>query len=87
MSFLVPPEAFRETIIAAGLDVGHWTDKTELAKAAFAHMKEPAGPPKLPPLGVWMLVGEDIPTKAWNLRRNLHEERVTLIETVAVKPA
>ncbi len=37
-------------------------------------------------MGVYMLVGDDIKTKAYNLRRNLDEERVSLIETVAVKP-
>jgi len=44
------------------------------------------GEPKLPVLGVYMLVGRDIATKAWNLHRNLDEARVSLIETVAVKP-
>jgi hypothetical protein len=33
-----------------------------------------------------MPVGEDIATKAWTLHRNLEEGRVTLIETVTVKP-
>jgi hypothetical protein len=31
-------------------------------------------------------VENDIQTKAYNLHRNLDEERVSLIETVAVKP-
>jgi hypothetical protein len=33
-----------------------------------------------------MLVGDDISIKAYNLHRNLDEDRVSLIETVAVKP-
>ena len=49
-------------------------------------MTEPQSNPTLPTLGVHMLVGKDILTKAYNLRRNLDEERVSLIETVAVKP-
>jgi hypothetical protein len=44
------------------------------------------GDPELPELGVHLLVGNDIRTKAYNLHRNLDEERVSLIETVAVKP-
>ncbi len=32
-----------------------------------------------------MLAGRDIQTKAWNLHRNLDENRVTLIECLAVK--
>ncbi len=87
MSFLVPPEAFREVITSAGFDIEVWNDKTELARKAFAHVTEPIGEQNLPELGVHLLVGNDIRTKAYNLHRNLEEERVSLIETVAVKPA
>ena len=86
MSFLVPPDAFRDVISDAGLEVTVWNDKTDLAQKAFAHMTEPTGEPDLPELGVHLLVGNDILTKAYNLSRNLNEERVSLIETVAVKP-
>ena len=86
MSFLVPPEAFREAIVSAGFDIAVWNDKTHLAQKAFAHMTEPRGEPELPELGVHLLVGNDIRTKAYNLHRNLDEERVSLIETVATKP-
>ena len=86
MSFLVPPKSFRDVITFAGFDIDVWNDKTDLAQKAFAHMKEPVGEPKLPELGVHMLVGNDILTKAYNLHRNLDEERVSLIESVAVKP-
>ena len=86
MSFLVPPEAFREVIASAGFGINVWNDKTDLAQMAFAHMTEPEGEPSLPVLGVHMLVGNDILNKAYNLRRNLDEERVSLIETVATKP-
>lgn len=86
MSFLVPPDLFRDVITDAGLDIEVWNDKTNLAQKAFAHMTEPKGEPSLPELGVHMLVGKDILTKAYNLHRNLEEERVSLIETAAVKP-
>jgi ubiquinone/menaquinone biosynthesis C-methylase UbiE len=86
MSFLVSPEAFREAITSAGFDIDAWNDKTDLARQAFAHMTEPVGEPALPELGVHLLVGNDILTKAYNLRRNLDGERVSLIETVAMKP-
>lgn len=85
MSFLVPPESFRDVIISSGFEIEAWNDKTDLAQQAFAHMTEPKGEPILPELGVHMLVGNDILTKAYNLRRNLDDERVSLIETVAVK--
>ena len=86
MSFLIPPDAFRDVIVAAGLEIESWNDKTDLAQQAFAHMTEPKGEPQLPELGVHLLVGRDILSKAYNLHRNLDEERVSLIETVAVKP-
>jgi SAM-dependent methyltransferase len=85
MSFLVPPESFRDTITSAGFVIDVWNDKTDLARNAFAHMTEPCGEPDLPELGVHLLVGHDILTRAYNLHRNLDEERVSLIEAVAVK--
>ena len=85
ISFLLEPEKFREAIKAAGFEVDVWNDKTDLAQQAFAHITEPEGDPELPVLGVHLLVGNDILTKAYNLRRNLDEQRVSLIETVAVK--
>jgi SAM-dependent methyltransferase len=86
MSFLVPPQSFRHVITSAGFGIEVWNDKTDLARKAFANVQEPVGEPDLPVLGVYLLVGRDIPTKAYNLHRNLDEERVSLIETVAVKP-
>ena len=87
MSFLVPPDAFRDVMVSAGFTIDVWNEKTELAQKAFAHMREPRGKPDLPELGVHLLVGNDILSKAYNLHRNLDEERVSLIETVAIKPA
>jgi MPBQ/MSBQ methyltransferase len=86
ISFLVEPDMFRELITSAGFEVDVWRDKTDLAQKAFASVAEPVGDPELPELGVHLLVGNDILTKAYNLHRNLDEERVSLIETVAVKP-
>lgn len=86
MSFLVSPAEFRDIITEAGFEITVWNDKTDLARQAFSKVQEPVGEPKLPILGVYMLVGNDISTKAYNLHRNLEEERVSLIETVAVKP-
>ena len=86
ISFLVEPDLFRELITSAGFEVDVWHDKTDLAQKAFANVTKPVGDPELPELGVHLLVGNDILTKAYNLHRNLDEDRVSLIETVAVKP-
>jgi hypothetical protein len=82
----VLPASWRDVVTSAGFDIEVWNDKTDLAQIAFSHMTEPKGEPDLPELGVHMLVGNDILTKAYNLHRNLDEERVSLIETVAIKP-
>ncbi len=86
MSFLVSPEAFRGFITSAGFEIALWSDKTALARDAFKDVQEPVGELELPELGVYLLVGQDIQTKGYNLRRNLDEDRVSLIQTVAVKP-
>lgn len=85
MSFLVPPSEFRSLIEQAGLAVSYWVDKTPQAMQTFAKAKLPEGEPKLPVLGVYLLVGRDIQTKAYKLKRNLEEGRVTLVEVVGVK--
>lgn len=86
MSFLVLPDEFRSLLTSVGFDIEVWHDKTDLAQQAFAHMQQPSGDSTLPELGVHLLVGDDILTKAYNMRRNLDEKRISLIETVAVKP-
>jgi len=56
MSFLVPPESFRDVITSADFDIEVWNDKTDLAQKAFSHMTKPTGEPDLPELGVHLLV-------------------------------
>ena len=85
MSFLEPPERFREIISAVGFGIDIWNDKTPLAQQAFSHITKPVGEPDLPELGVHLLVGNDILMKAYNLHRNLNDERVSLIEAVLIK--
>ena len=47
--------------------------------------QEPIFVDSIPPCNHACPAGEDIQAKAYNLHRNLDEERVSLIETVAVK--
>jgi ubiquinone/menaquinone biosynthesis C-methylase UbiE len=86
MSFLLPPQSFHDVIKSAGFHIEVWKDKTDLAQKAFADVKEPTAGAVLPALGIHLLVGNDFKTKAYNLHRNLDDERLSLIETVAVKP-
>lgn len=86
MSFLVSPDEFRKIVEKAGFEVDGWRDLTDLARIAFSDVSEPPDEPKLPPLGIHLLVGRDIHKKVFNLKRNFFERRVTLIETAANKP-
>jgi len=76
MSFLITTTGFKIEV---------WNDKTELAQNAFARMKEPKGESILPELGLHLLIGNDIKTKAYNMRRNLDDARISLIEILAIK--
>lgn len=86
MSFLISPDAFRKTMTDVGFKIEAWIDLTDIAREVFSDMNEPPANPVLPALGTHLLVGDDILSKAYNLRRNLDEERVSLIETVGIKP-
>ena len=85
LSFL-PPDSFRKVITDAGFEIDAWVDLTDLAREVFSVMNEPVGKPDLPALRTHLLVGSDILIKVYNLRRNLDEERVSLIETITAKP-
>jgi hypothetical protein len=86
MSFLVPPAVFCNVMTSAGFDTRIWSDKTVLAQKVFAGAKETMGEPDLPILAVYLLVGEGIQIKVYNLHRNLDEERVSLIEALGLVP-
>tara|TARA_R110001583_G_scaffold27561_2_gene98395 strand:- start:7577 stop:8392 length:816 start_codon:yes stop_codon:yes gene_type:complete len=85
MSFLIPQDSFRDVITSSGFNIDVWNDKTDLAQKVFARMTEPQGESVMPELGLHLLIGNDIKTKAYNMRRNLDEERISLIETLVVK--
>ncbi|OUR78154.1 hypothetical protein A9Q75_13900 [Colwellia psychrerythraea] len=87
MSFLIPKESFRDIIASTGFKIEVWNDKSDLAQKAFARVKEPQGESALPELGLHMLIGNDIKTKAYNMRLNLDDERISLIEILAEKPS
>ncbi len=85
MSFLISSDSYRQIISTVGFKIEVWNDKTNLAQKAFARMKEPSGDLKLPALGLHMLIGDDFKTKSYNMRRNLDDDRLSLIETLLIK--
>lgn len=84
-SFLSPPEAIRDLVVAAGFVPEHWEDLTPPVQAFFetAAAAAAAGPP--PPLGLHLVVA-DLPSKLATMARNLAEDRVRALRGVARLP-
>ena len=85
MNFLISPDSYRDIMTSVGFKIEVWNDKTDLAQKAFARMKEPKADSTLPEVGLHMLIGNDFKTKSYNMRRNLDDERIRLIETLVIK--
>jgi ubiquinone/menaquinone biosynthesis C-methylase UbiE len=88
ISFLAAPDELREVLEATGLQIISWRDTSELGRAWFKELAakmEQQG--RSPALGFHVLLGPDFRIMAQNQVRNLNENRITLIECVAQKPA
>lgn len=85
ISFLIPPEAARAKLEAAGFHVVAWQDTTrEALESSVARAQRAAGP--LPPLGIHLLTGRDWEAIAQNSARNLQEDRTRLFNAVLERP-
>lgn len=85
VSFLAAPDAFRETVEEAGMDVVQWTDCTEEAHAWFKKMIEKVKQDGPPPLGIHLLMGSGAKEKMKNVARNLGENRIVVATATARK--
>jgi hypothetical protein len=75
------PEAMHHTLALAGFEQVSWIDKTEIAQAWAAEMKERRQ--ELPALlGLEVVMGPEFTEMAANLGRNLLEGRVRIIQAV-----
>jgi SAM-dependent methyltransferase len=84
-SFLVTPDELRRLLQSNGLAVTDWEDKTDGVRTAstLAGKKlQESGPP---PLGLHVLLGPDFPLMVQNMRRNLDEGCVLIVQVVAAK--
>jgi SAM-dependent methyltransferase len=81
ISFLVEPAQFRQTIKSRGFKLLSWEDVTArtLEWGRRALVREPA---MQPPLGLDLVIGEDVDEKTANLLRNFEEGSVTLVQAV-----
>ena len=84
ISFLQPPEAIRVLIESAGFSASHWNDETASARSWYDKRIQisAAG---LPPLGIHLLLGEDIVAMSHNQIRNLNENRIAVVQSVFTK--
>jgi SAM-dependent methyltransferase len=81
ISFLVKPAQFRQMAKSRGFKLLRWEDVTErtLEWGRRALVREPG---RQPPLGLDLVIGEDVDAKTANLLRNIEESRVTLVQAV-----
>ena len=78
-SHLITPDELATTLRDAGFALEVWNDLTEFAVAAMT----PIFDAPTDPLGLQLLV-PDIETKVMNLLRNAREDRLRLIQAVAL---
>jgi SAM-dependent methyltransferase len=81
-SFLIDEDALREALAAGGFVVESWRDTTDLGRLWFAGMAARVAADGPPPLGLHLVMGADFPAMGRNMRRNLEEGRVALVEVV-----
>ena len=81
-SFLATPDELRQQLHDAGFTVSHWRDVSAAGLTWFERQAARGdGSPRA--LGLHLLLGSALPTMIRNLRRNLAEGRVILLEAVA----
>jgi MPBQ/MSBQ methyltransferase len=85
-SHLVTPDALGDLLGGAGFDIESWQDMSAIGRAWFADIARRARDKPPSPLGLGLLFGADAAELAGNLRRNLDEDRVALIEAVCHRP-
>lgn len=81
-SFLLSADAQAAHLREVGFSASHWRDVSAEGLAWFERQVNRT-PETAPPLGLQLLLGEDFPQMIRNLRQNLAEGRVILLEVVA----
>jgi SAM-dependent methyltransferase len=77
LSALMPADEQRELIREAGFTERAWHDVTELTLEWLVRRREP---PLASPMGPHLLFGDDAGTMFTNLRRNIEERRIRVIQ-------
>ncbi len=85
ISFLVNPNELQELLSDAGFHIESWQDTTDAGRRWFQRVNdkiEQSGPA---PLGLQVLLGDDFREMAANQIRNLNENRIALLQVVALR--
>lgn len=84
ISFLETPGQIRALIEAAGFHALHWIDETSKAREWYDQRVQSAAS-GLPPLGIHLILGEDMMAMSQNQIRNLNENRIAIYQAVFEK--
>lgn len=82
ISHLEPPETVRAVLHELGFRERAWEDQSE-ATLAWIRQRQAAGPGG--PVGLGLLLGDDLPAMFVNFARNLAEERVRVVMAVLAR--
>lgn len=89
ISDLRPPAEVRRLLTDAGFVEVAWLDTSSAALDWFQRMAAPppmAGDGGIPPLGLHLLIGADLPEMGRNLIRNLEEQRIVVVQAILDRP-
>jgi SAM-dependent methyltransferase len=87
ISFLATDEELRQFLSAAGFNIISWRDTTAIGLSWFKAKSDQIKKHGRPALGYHILLGEDFLQMARNQLRSLNENRMTLLQVVAERPA
>jgi sarcosine/dimethylglycine N-methyltransferase len=88
-SFLITAENLREVLKNQGFEIVIWSDHTNATIEWFTELSklQSAGAAQsTPPVALNIVIGSDFAVKTKNLKRNLQEGRLGILEAVARKP-
>jgi len=83
LSCLIDSDATRALLEELGLEILVWKDVSEISVAWFEARLKPGTPP---PLGLHLLAGSVWPTMVANMRANLTDGRLRVVQIVARRP-
>jgi ubiquinone/menaquinone biosynthesis C-methylase UbiE len=87
ISFLATEDELRHFLEATGFSISSWRDTTEAGLAWFAAKSAELKKHGKPILGYHMLLGDEFPQMARNQLRSFKENRMTLLQVIAGRPA